>query len=197
MALMSFAEYARHRGVSKVAVTYAVRDGRISTTTDGNGKPCVESDIADKEWDKNTAHQLRRNTEDTKNGAATGPAPLASKRVEPADYEPSKKTWNDDEEPETDNETEADNTYSKARARKEHYNAELAELKFKEECGKLVDADEVRERWTEIATLLRNRVLSIPSKCKQKMPELNDEQYLAIEEIVREQLAELSSHGDD
>src|SRR3954471_10646635 len=60
--LMSFAQYARHRGVSKAAVTYAIRDGRISVVTDGSGKRYIESDVADREWTQNTQHEMRRKT---------------------------------------------------------------------------------------------------------------------------------------
>ncbi|MCC6366839.1 MAG: hypothetical protein IT165_25235 [Bryobacterales bacterium] len=50
---MSQRAYARHRGVAINAVQAAIQSGRISTSPDGQ----IDSDVADKEWARNTRQQ--------------------------------------------------------------------------------------------------------------------------------------------
>jgi phage terminase Nu1 subunit (DNA packaging protein) len=57
MQFMSYAEYGRHRGVSREAVRKAVAEGRISMVTGPKGKPGVDKDAADKAWAANTKAQ--------------------------------------------------------------------------------------------------------------------------------------------
>ncbi|MFA5041625.1 MAG: hypothetical protein WC464_08340 [Bdellovibrionales bacterium] len=55
---MNISEYARHRGVSHVAVIKAINDGRIEREADGSIDPVK----ADEAWSKNTnqAHSRKR-----------------------------------------------------------------------------------------------------------------------------------------
>ncbi len=50
MQTMSQAEYARHRGVTRAAVSQAIKSGRITLEADGN----VDPETADDEWSANT-----------------------------------------------------------------------------------------------------------------------------------------------
>ena len=52
--MISAAEYARLRGVSRNAVSKAIKAGRISTTTAPNGRVLIDADRADREWAANT-----------------------------------------------------------------------------------------------------------------------------------------------
>jgi hypothetical protein len=52
--LMTQAEYARSRGLSRAAVCIAIREKRISTVEGLNGRKMLDPDIADREWDENT-----------------------------------------------------------------------------------------------------------------------------------------------
>ncbi len=51
---MSFADYAKHRGVSRNAVTLAVKEGRIKPERGPDGKRGVYSETADKQWEAST-----------------------------------------------------------------------------------------------------------------------------------------------
>lgn len=51
MDKMSQTEYAKHRGVSKMAVSKAIKSGRITLTKDGKINPLQ----ADDEWKRNTS----------------------------------------------------------------------------------------------------------------------------------------------
>lgn len=83
-------------------------------------------------------------------------------------------------------------SYYKARAKREEYNAELARLRFEEESGKLVNGENVRKQWVAIANLVRTKLLGIPSKCKQQIPDFTHDQYLTLERLVREALEDLA-----
>jgi hypothetical protein len=57
---MGIREYARHRGCTPKAVRKAIDSGRISTLDDGT----IDPEIADREWEDNTAHHMRRDRDD-------------------------------------------------------------------------------------------------------------------------------------
>lgn len=210
MPLMSMAEYARHRGVSKAAVNYAIRDGRITPTLDHAGKRVIDSDLADTQWSQNTAHDKRRNTSDSRSGIApiepqpiaappepdsrsgTAPAPV-QRRVEPVQTAFSPQSLNLPEKPEL-SVNGADNSYSTARAYKEHFLAKKAEQDFLEQAGKLVPVETIQREWNQIAANVRTKVLGIPSKAKQRIPDLTHDQFLAIDRLVRESLEDLSAN---
>lgn len=54
--ITTLAEYARHRGVSRAAVTKAVQEGRLRRCViEHRGKPAIsDPDLADEEWKANT-----------------------------------------------------------------------------------------------------------------------------------------------
>lgn len=88
MPRMSLAAYARHRKVSRAAVTYAVQEGRITAHDDPQtGKRYIESDEADRQWEENTEPQ--RNAPPKKRAkeprSAAGPS-LAQSRAEKEYY---------------------------------------------------------------------------------------------------------------
>lgn len=193
MPLMSMAEYARHRGVSKVAVTYAVRDGRISTTTNHSGKRVIDSEAADKEWAANTAHEQRRNTSEARPGLAP-PEPAIIQPISPpaptVQIGFDRQALGIPDRPDVAGDG-ADNTYARARAQKEHFLAKQAELDYLESAGKLVDVATIQKTWTAVATTVRTKVLGIPSKARQRIPDLTNEQYLILEKLAREALEDL------
>lgn len=59
MALMTFAAYARHKGVSRAAVNKAVKEGRITTVTGQDGKPCLDQAKADAQWEANSRQNAK------------------------------------------------------------------------------------------------------------------------------------------
>jgi hypothetical protein len=60
MALMGIREYARHRGCTPKAVRKAIDNLRISVDEDG----MIDPELADEEWEANTAHHMRRDHDD-------------------------------------------------------------------------------------------------------------------------------------
>ena len=57
---ITFAEFARSRGVSRAAVTKAWQRGRLnkSVVMDDKERPCLVKAIADREWIENTSRPV-------------------------------------------------------------------------------------------------------------------------------------------
>lgn len=87
-------------------------------------------------------------------------------------------------------------TYSQSRAFREAYRAKLAELEFKEKSGKLVDADEVKKKWSQLIAITRNKILGIPSKAKSQIPHLGIDEIGVLDELVREALNEIADGSE-
>lgn len=146
MPFMSFAQYAKHRNVSRMAVTKAVQSGRIKEHYQ-DGKRGVISEQADVEWEANTRAEVDQVIDDA---LSVG--------------------------------------YQESRAKKEYEQAEILRLKRLEIEGKLVPLEEILHEFTEIGNEVRNKILSAPSKLKQRCPHISHEDYLVLEEILREAL---------
>lgn len=83
--------------------------------------------------------------------------------------------------------------YEESRARTEHLKAELLELERKQKESLLVPAAEIEAKWVEIVTQARTKMLGIPTKAKQRIPDLDSDAMNVLEDIVRETLEDLSS----
>jgi hypothetical protein len=137
--LMTQAEYAKHRGVSAVAVHKAVAAGRISTI-DGKIDPAVASI----QWAANT--RARAPTKRPESPTQ----PPASESAPPAADDPAPGVKADD--------------YWDARSRRETAEAAIAEMKEAEMRGTLIRADAARAAWATKVTAARDALLQIPSR---------------------------------
>lgn len=140
---MSQAEYARRRGVAKSAVHKAVTENRISLI-DGKIDPAV----ADIQWERNT----RARADSGRPGAEQLPladqAPAASSSASAPDAPAAKD----------------DGEYGANRARRERYEADLAELKLREQQGDLVRIVEVRAEISKRIGQLRMSLLQVSAR---------------------------------
>ena len=82
--------------------------------------------------------------------------------------------------------------YGESKARTEHLKAELLELDRKVKENDLVAMEEVENKWCNIITNARNKLLGIPAKAKQRIPDLDTNAVACLDDIVREALEELS-----
>lgn len=133
---MSRAEYARHRGVSRPAVTKAVQAGRIPLEPDGRIDPMR----ADAAW--------RANTDPSKPSAATAP-PMGIGPEAPA----GESTI-----------AASPMSYADARALREYNLARLADLEFRKQSATLVEVDEVRDVAFRTARAARDLILAAPDR---------------------------------
>lgn len=60
--------------------------------------------------------------------------------------------------------------YNAQRARRERINADLQEMKFKTESGRLISRDEVKAKEFEVARMLRDRILGWPARLVNHIP---------------------------
>ena len=167
-------EYAKHRGVSHVAVGKAVKSGRIALDPDGK----INFAKADLAWDQNTnpAKQARPRQETT-------PSPIPKG--------PEKKP----QETSTDPIPEPPMSMMQAQTLKAIYSAKREELKFEEEAGKKIDAEDVKAKAFARARRARDMILSAPARIAPLLVgmdilgitlTLEDEFRRVVEEISRD-----------
>lgn len=148
MPLVSQAEYAAHRGISRQAVHKAVKAGRIQLV---DGKVDVEA--ADRAWNANTDQSAPSNS-------VTGnPAGAAARRAGavPPPTLPAGSGSGGGAAPQGP-------TYATSRAVREAYMARLARLEYEEKAGELVRADEVRVQVFNAIRKARDLLLAMPDR---------------------------------
>lgn len=84
-------------------------------------------------------------------------------------------------------------TYEESKARTEFLKAELLELERRQKEQILVPTAEIESKWVKVVTLARTKVLGIPSKAKQRIPDLDTSAMTCLEDIVREALEDIAS----
>lgn len=172
----SLRAYARHRGVSVEAVSKAIMSGRLkeSVVVIG-GKPKVASvEIADREWDANTRPRVDR--------PVTAAAPAEEPVISPAgvpDYNRSRAL------------REA------AAARREAALADMAEIEVAEKRGELVPAVEARAYIIDKFTVVKTKILGVPTRIAQQLPELAAAVVPVVDSLLREALEELAAEQGD
>lgn len=170
---MSCRQYAKRRGVTPMAVSVAIKVGRLraSVGRDENGQPkIVDPDLADREWAENTDHYKRP------------PAP-AQVRVETGAFDDD---THDEEDP------NAAPTLANAAAREKHWRAELAQLKFQEASGLLLDKSKTEREWVDVASKVKTKLLGVPSRARQALPHLTVADIGTLTTLVREILDEIA-----
>ena len=166
MPLITRKEAAEKMGVTIQAVYGAIKEGRLTAMTDDKGKIVINSDTLEKEWYSKSAFKRVRTTKD--NNVVVHKSRLSKTDESIPEYEESK-------------------------ARTEHLKAELLELDRKIKENELVAMDEVENKWCNIITNARNKLLGIPAKAKQRIPDLDTNAVACLDDIVREALEELSA----
>lgn len=82
-----------------------------------------------------------------------------------------------------------------AAARREIAAADIAELDLAERRGQLVDAEQARSDVLAAFSLVKTRLLSVPSRVGQRLAHIADEVVPVVEELIREALEELADRG--
>ena len=161
--LVSFAEFARIKGVSKPAVTGAIRNRIADAVVTRNGKRMLDRDKALELWDRNT----------TRNGSEK-----VSEEAKQRDRRPINQ--NPDLPPAVVVVPKANGDQLKSlimglpedqipgldvsRERKEHYNAEIARLQALKEREELVPTADVKRMASTLGRQIRDNILSIPNR---------------------------------
>jgi hypothetical protein len=158
---LSITAYARHRGVSHVAVLKAIKAGRIEKEADGTIDPAK----ADAAWARNTNQAQQRK--------ATKPSEPLRNEVEA-------------EAPVGPPIVNSGPSFAQSRAIKEAYNARLAKLSYEEKSGALVRTDNVKVAWFNTLRVLRDRTLNLPDRLAPILAAETDPK--AVREMLEEEL---------
>ena len=177
--LVSQREYARRRGISHVAVHRAIASGRISTV-DGKIDPVV----ADREWEANTDQSKPRNriTGRPKHARAPGTPP------EPMGLGLTGGGGGGEAGAEPFRGESMETGYSRARAARELYQAQLAKIEVEQKRGLLVRVDEVRIGAANMACRTRGQLIAMPERRAAVLAGVSDPvevQRLLEEEVER------------
>lgn len=181
MRLLSFAEYAKHRGVSRAAVTYAVQQGRISVVLDpATGQRRIDPEVADQEWGTNTNGDMRRNGLDAR-GRQPEPVVAPSEPPQAAPREPSVGASSSQNVP----------SLTESRSIKEAFLARLAKIEYEERSGKLIPVDKVKVEAFKLARTVRDAILNIPDRISNELASYANEPAKIHERLTQELIAAL------
>jgi hypothetical protein len=189
-APITCAAYARHRGVSAMSVSRAIARGRLSKSVvrEANGTPRISNpELADQEWDENTDLSKAPGYVKARADAAAPrlvPVPTPPAPVAPA---PGEELGEEEEEPEGGEGLKL----GLESAREKHWKAKLAELKYREREGELVEAKLVEKKLAGTYAQVRTKLLGVPSRARQLLPHLNAADVGVLEDLVREALEDL------
>lgn len=185
MAFVTRKEAALLLGVTPDAVYKAVREGRVSVKVSATGQVLLNSETMREEWLKNTDQRRSRVGKGVR-VCSTDPPQLRSAKERMA---PQQRRMGQTQEAIPD--------YDESRARTEHLKAELLELDRQQKLGRLVPVEDVEKRWVEIIVQARTKLLGIPTKAKQRIPDLDVDAIGALDDIVRETLEDLAAQGSE
>ena len=181
MALVTQAEAARILGITAPAISQAIRQGRLKTVLNEKGKKRLDTATLAEDYRKNT--QTRKTTAHKRASQVIQEQPVAKVADKPPAQRMTKTS-------------EYIPDYDESRARTEHLKAELLELDRKQKEGLLVPAADVEAKWVEIVTMARNKIMGLPSKAKQRIPDLDSGAMACLEDIVRETLEDLAREAE-
>ena len=161
-SLMTQAEYARHRGCSSVAVLKAIRAERI-TTISKDGKTWIDPEVADIQWAKNTQPRLLAMA-----APAEGALDLPQREVSP----PEAQLYD----------------IQAARAKREHHEANLADLREQKAAGVLLERSRVERAAAAAAALVRAALEQLPSKLSPQLAAESDP--IAVRALLAQAISE-------
>tara|TARA_B100001250_G_scaffold34883_1_gene28151 strand:- start:1817 stop:2329 length:513 start_codon:yes stop_codon:yes gene_type:complete len=165
MPLITRKQAAEELGVTLQSIYMSVKRGKLTAMEDAQGNVLINSDTMRDELRRKSAGQ-RMN------------------RIDATNKKPKKvrNSITDESIPE----------YEESRARTEHLKAELLELERKAKEKDLVPMSEVQTTWENIVATARTKLLGVPTKAKQRIPDLDTNAMSHLDDIIREALEELA-----
>lgn len=137
MAIVSAAQYAKLRNISKQSVSQAIAEGKLPTAAVKQGRGyAVDVDLADREWKANTNPAM---------GAPTHAIPKGNNLPD-------------------ENMPTGTETLAASKAKRESFMAELARLEYEQKAGQLVPIEEVKKEAFRTARIVRDTILNIPDR---------------------------------
>jgi hypothetical protein len=150
--LVTFSEFAALKGCSKAAVTAAIRSRIGAAVVEKDGKRWLDRDLALELW--------RKNTKATHNAKVSVPDPVEAPAPRtPVELRKAIDRLPDDAIPEL----------NESRARREHYQAELAKLQVAQQRKELVPADEVKKQAFQIGRSVREALSNLADRLSHQL----------------------------
>nr|WP_239505150.1 elements of external origin [Stenotrophomonas pavanii] len=178
---LSIRAYARHRGVSHVAVKKAIDTGRITALPDGT----IDPDAADAQWAQNTLQPRR--------SAAQEQASIPKPRRAPASADATPPR--DAPEPSTPPLSAGGTSLLQARTVNEVLKAQLNKVELAHRKKELVDRAQAVAHVFKLARIERDAWLNWPARISGQMASAlgvdAHQMHVALEAAVREHLIEL------
>lgn len=143
LMLVSFSEFAIIKGCSKGAVTHAVKNRIAAAVVEEDGKKWLDRDMALDLWRKNTLKTHCSKTLD----------------ADPVDLKLAIKALPEDEIPDL----------NESRARREHYQAELAKLQVAQQRKELIAADEVTKQAYQLGRSVRESLSNLADRLSHQL----------------------------
>jgi len=190
---LSLRAYAKRRKVSVEAVSKAITDGRLKeSVTRVRGAPKIaDPELADREWGANTRPRVDQPPPERVRTTPRQALPDVRDQGVPeaADHEDIRDIIIPDY-------FMSRALREAAAARREAALADIAELDVQVRKGELVAVDEARGDVIERFTVVKTKILGVPSRVKQRLPHVSAEDVRVIDDFLREALEELA-HGTD
>ena len=100
-----------------------------------------------------------------------------------------------DDDSDVDEETKNHPKFIESQARREMFKANLTELEYLEQVGKLIPAEEVDREWFELARLVRDTMLNIPARIADQLAHETDQRKVQdlLEQEIYQALETISS----
>jgi hypothetical protein len=178
---LSIRAYARHRGVSHVAVKKAIDTGRITALPDGT----IDPDAADAQWAQNTLQPRRAAAQEQ----ASSPKPRRAPAT--ADATPQREV----PEPGTPPLSTGGTSLLQARTVNEVLKAQLNKVELAHRKKELVDRAQAVAHVFKLARIERDAWLNWPARISGQMASAlgvdAHQMHVALEAAVREHLIEL------
>lgn len=154
---MSKSEFAAHKGWSKPYVSKLAKQGRLVLTADGKVDVAATEALLERTADPSkTGVADRHQRERVERGVTVHLAPAAP----PLEPPPS----GEDDEPD----------FQKARARREHFLARLAENESRKSDGELVEREKVEQAAFAAGRLLRDLLFGLPKQISAELSAISD-----------------------
>ena len=151
LEILSLSDFAKRMNIKRSYVTQLKNEGRLVMAEDGK-RVVVEASIERIQATRDPSKVAVARRHAAERGAET---PLSSDLAE-----------TDDSATDPETPAGADNLnpdYQRARAKREHFNAELAQLEFRKAAGDLMESSAVAAAVSAAVTALRTRIESWPS----------------------------------
>jgi predicted transcriptional regulator len=151
--LVTFSEFALIKGCTKAAVTHASKSRIAAAVVIKDEKKWLDRDLALELWRKNT---LKNN-----NAKVDEADPVDEPEVvaDPVELKRRVNALPDDAIPEL----------NESRARREHYQAELAKLQVAQQRGELVPADEVKKAAFQVGRSVREALSNLADRLSHQL----------------------------